>query len=153
MRATRLNHVSIHARDLEESVRFYEEFFGLKRIPTPDFGHKTQWLQVGSAQLHLFELGPEDAPRRHHLAFDVDDFEEFHAKAERLRVQDQQTFGFDMRELPDGSVQMYIRDPADNLVEINCPDARLLSPGLRARIVRLEDQRPQPAGASLYSSS
>jgi catechol 2,3-dioxygenase-like lactoylglutathione lyase family enzyme len=151
MRATGLNHVSIHARNLEESTRFYEEFFGLKRVPTPDFGHKTQWLQVGSAQLHLFEFAPEDAPRRHHLAFDVDDFEEFHAMAEKQQIQDKQIFDVDMRELPDGSVQMYIRDPADNLVEITYPDARLLSPELRARILKLEDQSPQPAGAGLNS--
>jgi hypothetical protein len=43
---------------------------------------------------------------------------------------------------------MYIRDPADNLVEITCPDAQLLSPGLRERVVRLEDHIPQPAGAA-----
>jgi predicted enzyme related to lactoylglutathione lyase len=30
-------HVSVHAYDLEESVRFYREFFGMQEIPAPDF--------------------------------------------------------------------------------------------------------------------
>ena len=47
MKATGLNHVSIHARDLEESTRFYEEFFGMRRVATPDFGYPVQWLEVG----------------------------------------------------------------------------------------------------------
>ncbi len=37
VRATGINHVSISALDLEESTRFYEELFGMERIPTPIF--------------------------------------------------------------------------------------------------------------------
>ena len=37
VRATGINHVSISARDLEESARFYEEVFGMERIATPIF--------------------------------------------------------------------------------------------------------------------
>jgi len=29
-------------------------------------------------------------------------------------------------ELPDGAAQLYVRDPAGNMVEINCPDAGTL---------------------------
>jgi catechol 2,3-dioxygenase-like lactoylglutathione lyase family enzyme len=35
MRATGLTHVSIGARDLEEPVRFYEDFFGMEEVPAP----------------------------------------------------------------------------------------------------------------------
>ena len=38
-----------------ESVGFYEEIFGMQRVPTPNFGFPVQWLRVGSLQLHLFE--------------------------------------------------------------------------------------------------
>ncbi len=31
-----------------------------------------------------------------------------------------------VRELPDGAVQMYLRDPAGNLVEVNWPDVTTL---------------------------
>jgi catechol 2,3-dioxygenase-like lactoylglutathione lyase family enzyme len=54
MAATNLNHVSLIARDLEESVRFYLEVFGMERIPTPNFGFPVHWLRVGPLQLHLF---------------------------------------------------------------------------------------------------
>jgi len=80
VRATRINHVSIRANDLEESVRFYEELFGLERLPTAKFQQPVVWLKVGDQQLHLFEQG-DDTPRYHHVAFDVDDFEAVYAKA------------------------------------------------------------------------
>ncbi len=54
VRATGINHVSISAPDLEESTRFYEEIFGMERIPTPMFADPVQWLRVGDLQLHLF---------------------------------------------------------------------------------------------------
>ena len=69
MRATRINHVSIAAADLEESTRFYEEVFGMERIPTPTFADPVQWLRVGDLQLHLFLDAAHAArppPRRHH---------------------------------------------------------------------------------------
>jgi Glyoxalase/Bleomycin resistance protein/Dioxygenase superfamily len=74
MRPIRFNHLSISARNLGESPSFYEEMFGLERIPTYNFGFKTQYLRCGRQQLHIFEL--EDAvPVRQHFALDVDDFE------------------------------------------------------------------------------
>ena len=56
----RLNHVSISAVDLEESTRFYEDVFGMQRIPTPAFkATSVQWLRVGDLQLHLFDRDVE----------------------------------------------------------------------------------------------
>ena len=54
MRAVGINHVSISATDLEASTRFYEDIFGMERIPTPIFETPVQWLRVGDMQLHLF---------------------------------------------------------------------------------------------------
>ena len=73
MKATGLNHVSVHANDLETSARFYEEFFGMRRVPTPDFGYPVIWLEVGELQVHLFDRKTE-APQYHHFALDVDDY-------------------------------------------------------------------------------
>ena len=75
MRATGINHVSISARDLEESTRFYEEVFGMERIATPIFDTPVQWLRVGDLQLHLFLDEHGTRPRRHHLGLTIDDFE------------------------------------------------------------------------------
>ncbi|HEX6710454.1 MAG TPA: VOC family protein, partial [Rubrobacter sp.] len=72
MRATGFTHVSISATDLDESVRFYEDFFGMEEVPSPDFSGPVRWLRVGDLQLHLF-LDEDPAPERHHFALDVDD--------------------------------------------------------------------------------
>ncbi len=152
MRATRLNHVSIHAVDMQESVRFYTEVFGMRRLPSPDFEHPVEWLALGEQQLHLF-LRPTAAPAFHHIALDVDDFEAAYVKAGELGIHDDSTWAPDVRELPDGSAQMYLRDPAGNLVEINWPDVRTLDRTVVASIRRIEDERPQSdeaRRASLY---
>lgn len=124
MRATGFTHVSISAADLEESVGFYKEFFGMEEVPSPDFSGPVRWLRVGNLQLHLF-LDDSPAPERHHFALDVDDFEAAYTKAEELGVRDGDLFST-VRELPDGAVQMYLRDPAGNLVEVNWPDVNTL---------------------------
>jgi len=63
MRATRINHVSIVADDLDESARFYEELFGMERVPTAKFPEPVLWLRIGEQQLHLFK-SDADARRR-----------------------------------------------------------------------------------------
>ena len=124
MRATGFTHVSISATDLDESARFYKDFFGMEEVPSPDFSGPVRWLRVGNLQLHLF-LDEDPAPERHHFALDVDDFEAAYRKAEELGVRDKGRFSTG-RELPDGAVQMYLRDPAGNLVEVNWPDVTTL---------------------------
>jgi len=146
MRATGLNHVSVHARDLEESVRFYTEFFGMEKIPTYNFGFPVQYLRLGDLQLHLFERETE-APDFHHLGINVDDFEAAYLKAKELGIQDDSAFFSHIYELPDGSVQMYIRDPAGNLVEINWPDASTIDRSVVTEMKKLDDDVPQTGGA------
>ena len=137
MRARGFTHVSISATDLEESVRFYSDFFGMEEVPSPDFSGPVRWLRVGDLQLHLF-LDEDPVPERHHFALDVDDFEAAYRRAEELGVRDGGRYST-VRELPDGAagagvagqlpvgaVQMYLRDPAGNLVEVNWPDVTTL---------------------------
>src|SRR5579871_2169233 len=75
MRVTGINHVSIAARDLDESTRFYVEVFGMEPIATPVFATRVQWLRCGDLQLHLFLDEDGEAPARHHLGLTVDDFD------------------------------------------------------------------------------
>ena len=125
MKATGFTHVSVSARDLDESVRFYEEFFGMEEVPSPEFSGPVRWLRVGDLQLHLF-LDDNPAPARHHFAFDVDDFEGAYEKVQEWGVQVESGNYSTVRELPGGEVQMYINDPAGNMVEINGRDAASL---------------------------
>jgi YD repeat-containing protein len=151
--ATGLNHVSVRAIELEESVRFYVDVFGMERIPSPDFGRPVEWLRLGDQQLHLFQ-DDRPAPRFHHLGIDVDDFEAMFLKASELGILDQETFGPAVRQLPGGEVQMYIRDPAGNLVEIDWPDVATLDRSVVGDIPKLADAVPQSEEAMrarLYS--
>jgi lactoylglutathione lyase len=155
VRATRFNHVSIPADDFEESARFYEELFGMERLPTPNFDVPVLWLTVGDQQLHLFRRGAGATPF-HHFGLDVDDFEAVYRKAEELGLLDPDAWGSQVRELPDGSVQMYLRDPAGNLVEVDWPDASTLDRSVVTNLGRLADERPQTgdaARATLYHSA
>src|SRR5208337_685655 len=99
--------LSINAPDMEKSVRFYEEVFGMERIPTYNFGFKTQYLRCGSLQLHVFQLD-DHVPVFQHFAMDVDDFHAVYERARELGVLDFKTFRNAVNELPDGSVQMYL---------------------------------------------
>jgi catechol 2,3-dioxygenase-like lactoylglutathione lyase family enzyme len=153
MTAISINHVSIHAEDLERSAAFYEQLFGMHRIPTPTFAFPVRWLRLGRQQLHLFVRPDVQAPRFHHVGLNVDDFEAVYWRASELRLHDDSAFFSGMYELPDGSVQMYLRDPADNLIEIDWPDARTLDARIRNDLIPLSatvQQTGDALSATLY---
>jgi lactoylglutathione lyase len=148
MRATRLTHVSVHADDMEASLRFYVEVLGMERLPSPDFAQRVEWLRLGDLQLHLF-LRETPAPEFHHFGVDVDDFEAAYRMARDRGLVDDATFAPSVRELNDGSVQLYLRDPAGNLVELNWPDASTLDRSVVTDIRHVRDERPQSPDALL----
>jgi lactoylglutathione lyase len=143
MRATRLNHVSINAEDIEQSGQFYEEVFGMERLPTPNFGFPVYWLRLGEQQLHLFQTGTQ-AGGNHHLGFEVDDFEGVYRRLVERGMLLEDGFFANMVEMPDGAVQLYFRDPGGNLVEIDHPDVTKLDRALFGeRLKKLVDLFPQ----------
>ena len=152
MRATGFNHVSIHANDLEDSVRFYVEVLGMEKIPTYTFAFPVQYLRLGDLELHLFERDTP-APAFHHIGINVDDYEAAYERARDLGILERESFFEDMYELPDGSVQMYLRDPAGNLVELDWPDVTTLDlsriPEMK-KLSELAEQSGQALRASLY---
>jgi YD repeat-containing protein len=153
MGATRINHVSIVADDLEESARFYEELFGMERLPTAKFPEPVLWLRLGPQQLHLFTSAEDRPTPRHHLGIDVGDFDALYVKAKERGVLDTRAFGSPLRSHPAGWVQLYLRDPAGNLVEVNWPDVTTLAAETRADILPLESavaQEGDSARATLY---
>lgn len=153
MKATRFNHVSIHAVDMEESLRFYIEVFGMEHLPSPDFAFRVEWLRLGDQQLHLF-LRETSAPEYHHIGIEVDDFEAAYSMARERGRLDEHAFVPTVRELNDGSVQMYLRDPAGNLVEVDWPDVNTLDRSVVTDIRHVGDERkqsPEALRASLFS--
>ena len=125
MRANGFTHVSVHAHDLDESARFYKELFGMEEIPAPGFPFPVRWLRFGDLQLHLFQ-GDGPAPQGHHFGLDVDDFGATCQKAQEMGAQGKEGYFSVVYELPDGAAQLYLRDPAGNMVEVDWPDVSTL---------------------------
>lgn len=138
----RINHVSVNAHDLRESTDFYVELFGAQPIPTPNFGLPVQWLALGRTQLHLFERDLQPTSH-HHFAITVDDVEPVYRAAERRGAFDRRSFGNHLIELPGDVVQLYLRDPAGNLLEIDQAGVDRLPDDLRAQLKGLWEINPQ----------
>jgi catechol 2,3-dioxygenase-like lactoylglutathione lyase family enzyme len=141
-----LNHVSVVAKDLEESVRFYVDVLGLEPIPSPNFAFPVAWLRAGDLQVHLFER-PGEPPPDAHFGLEIDDFMGVYRRVKELGLLDDR-FGNVMFELPDGAIQMYVRDPAGNLVELDYPDASSVPVDEVPEYRRLADDRPQDGEAA-----
>jgi catechol 2,3-dioxygenase-like lactoylglutathione lyase family enzyme len=139
---SRINHVSVSARDLQESIDFYVALLGAERIPSPNFGLPVAWLALGRTQLHLFERDVQPTSH-HHFGVTVDDLEPVYRVAERLGAFDRNAFGNHLVELPGDVVQLYLRDPAGNLVEIDHHGVDRLPDDLRALLKGVWEFNPQ----------
>ena len=148
MVAARYTHVTVQADDLAESVGFYESVFGMEPLPTPAFAKPIQWLSCGDLQLHLVETDA-DAPALNHHALHVDDFEAVYRALDDHPAAEFEALphaggGFvggapPVYVLPTGAVQLYVRDPAGNLLEVNAPDAEALDGSVVPNVVERAD--------------
>jgi catechol 2,3-dioxygenase-like lactoylglutathione lyase family enzyme len=142
MRTSGINHVSVNANDLDESVRFYVELLDAVLLDTPNFGFPVQWLALGDTQLHLFER--ETKPEsHHHFGLTVEDLEPVYRRAEAMDAFERRAFGHHLVELPGDVAQTYLRDPAGNLLELDTPGASRLPEDLRRELRWLGDIHPQ----------
>ena len=137
----RINHVSVNAIDLQASVDFYVDLLGAEPLTTPNFGLPVQWLALGTTQLHLFERDLEPTSH-HHFGITVDDLEPVFRVAEKRGAFDDIAFKNRLVELPGDVVQLYVRDPAGNLVEIDSPGKDRLPDDMRAQLKQLWDFNP-----------
>ena len=165
MRTSGINHVSIHANDLDESVRFYVELLEAELLDTPNFGIPVQWLGLGSTQLHVF-IRDAKPQSHHHFGITVEDLEPVYRRPRRWARSTTTRTRNHIIELPGDVAQTYVRDPAGNLMEIDTPGASRLPEGLREQMQQLDDIYPQdevnrrarlyvrgPRGALTFASS
>lgn len=88
MKPTHIEHIGIAVKNLEESILFYENIFGLKCYNIEEVKEqkvKTAFFKVGDTKIELLESTDPDGPigrfieKRgegiHHLAFAVKDIE------------------------------------------------------------------------------
>ncbi|AII07778.1 hypothetical protein EP51_25295 [Rhodococcus opacus] len=135
-------------------MRFYKDFLHLEQVPSPTFAVPTAWFLIGDRTLHVYEYGgTTDASYIHHFALEVRDFMGLYDHATNLGIKEEGFLGT-IYELPDGGVQMYVRDPADNLIELVCRDRSTVERGRIPEYKVLADTIPQePAsdGASIFN--
>jgi catechol 2,3-dioxygenase-like lactoylglutathione lyase family enzyme len=111
------HHINILVDDLNAAVKFYRDDLGLKSITTPDQGFPSQFFKFdGGTQMHINELADE-RPFRAHFALRVDDFSAVFRHMKKIDAIDTNPWG-NVRTLPGGAMQMFLRDPSGNLVEI-----------------------------------
>jgi hypothetical protein len=106
------------------------------------FGLPVQWLAVGRTQLHVFEAALQPTSH-HHFGVTVDDLVPVFRAAELRDAFDREAFGNHLVELPGDVVQLYVRDPAGNLVEIDHLGVDRLPDYLRAQLKGLWDFNTQ----------
>ena len=126
-KAVHINHVALVVSNLEEACKFYEEELGLEAIPAFLFDYPTAFFKFNEEQqLHLTEW--EDAYSfRGHICVQVDDINTLFFRMKELGVIDIKPWG-NVRQLPDGAIQMFIRDPSGNLVELSSVPGDYIDP-------------------------
>ena len=114
-----INHVTLIVDDLERAKLFYADELGLEALPAFKFDYPTQFFRINERQqLHITEW--KDQPSfRGHVCVQVGDFNQVFYRMRALGAIDVAPWGR-VRRLPDGAMQMFIRDPSGNLIEISC---------------------------------
>ena len=122
-----IQHVNLAVSDLDAAVAFYTEVLGLGLSPTPDLGFPAQFIAINDFQeIHLNEV--EDiTPVRSHFCIRVADFDEVFRRTKKSGSIDTSTFG-PAHRLASGVMQMFVRDPHGNLVEIACDADQPIDP-------------------------
>lgn len=113
----RIHHVNLLVDNLAPAVAFYRDVIGLPLDATPDQGFPSQFFRFGGGQqLHMNEV--KDAhSHRGHFCVVVPDFMAVYRRAVAAGALDVEVWGR-IRRLANGKLQMFVRDPSGNLVEI-----------------------------------
>ena len=126
-----LQHVNVNVDDLDRAIPFYRDVLGLPLDDTPDQGFRSQFFRIGGGQqIHMNEIA--DARQfRGHFCLVVPDFQAVFRRAKAAGAIDVAPWGR-VRRLPSGKMQMFVRDPSGNLIEIASGDGEALDPALFA---------------------
>ena len=131
MADTNIQHVNLMVDDLDAAVSFYTEVLGLGLASTPDLGFPAQFIAINDYQeIHLNQL-PDVRPERAHFCLRVADFNGVFRRAKSAGVVETGTWGH-ARRLASGVMQVFVRDPDGNLVEIACDADQPIDPEVLA---------------------
>jgi lactoylglutathione lyase len=125
----RIHHINLMVDDLARAVEFYGTALGLATVPTPEMGFPAQFFEINDLQqIHVNELH-DVTPERAHFCLRVDDFTDVFTRMRALGAIETKTWG-KIRRLPGGVVQMFVRDPAGNLIEVSCEADQHVDPAI-----------------------
>lgn len=128
-RAIKINHVTLIVDNLEKAGAFYEKELGLELLPSFKFDYPAMFFKFNDQQqLHISEW-EDTVSFRGHICVQVDDFNSIFKRMKELGVIDIRPWG-KVRKLPDGAMQMFIRDPSGNLVEISSQPGSAVDPAI-----------------------
>jgi catechol 2,3-dioxygenase-like lactoylglutathione lyase family enzyme len=121
-----LDHFNIRTRQLEATVRFYQDILGLENGDRPNFSFPGAWMySEGRPVVHLVDISPTDEQQKpdsgvvHHVAFASRDFNGMKARLESKGM------AFDTRQVPGGELwQIFVRDPNGVMIELNYEAAK-----------------------------
>jgi lactoylglutathione lyase len=126
-----IHHVNVNVDDLATAVPFYRDVLCLPLDPTPDQGMHSQFFRINERQqIHMNVL--QDARGfRAHFCIEVPDFVEVFRRAKAAGAIDVEPWGR-VRALPNGKMQMFVRDPHGNLIEVASAPGAVIDPQLFA---------------------
>ncbi len=126
-KALKINHVTLIVDNLEKAGEFYKNELGLEALPAFRFDYPVMFFRFNDEQqLHLSEWDDRTSFRGH-ICVQVDDFNSIFFRMKALGVIDTAPWG-KVRKLPDGAMQMFVRDPAGNLVEMSSAPGAEIDP-------------------------
>jgi len=134
-----IQHINVNVDDLAVATVFYRDVLGLPLDPTPDQGFESQFFRINARQQIHMNVITDLRPFRAHFCMEVPDFMGVFARAKAVGAIDVAPWGR-VRKLPSGKMQMFVRDPHGNLIEIASVAGARIDPEL----FRDELVEPQP---------
>jgi len=115
-----MHHANVRLQTPDQAEDFYGRVLGLQRDPSMPWSDERRlmwWNIPGGAQIHTpigerVNQTPSGRPIGAHFALAVDDIQEAKRTLEGEGIQ------YDEQTLPARGVQLFVHDPAGNLVEL-----------------------------------
>jgi catechol 2,3-dioxygenase-like lactoylglutathione lyase family enzyme len=112
---SRLDHLTLEVRDINEALNFYTKILGLKDIHTPEEvkSKGIRWLSLPNNQaLHLIEIKDMQKPSSAHMALVVDDIDPWKKRLSENNIEIKPPkFSIYKAE------RFFIKDPSGNRIE------------------------------------
>ena len=129
MAEAHVQHINVNVDDLQVAIAFYRDVLGLPLDPTPDQGFESQFFRINERQQIHMNVITDLRPFRAHFCIEVPDFMGVFRRAKAAGAIDVAPWG-KVRQLPGGKMQMFVRDPHGNLIEIGSQVGATIDPAL-----------------------